>query len=170
MQEGPPPFEGSTLDEARQYVEGVRWDGGYCPCCGQNVKVYKRSLNTPMTKLLIWLVETFLKNGQQHYINVHKFPFIQGRRGGGDFAKLQFWGLIEQEPVPDEVDAKHSGEWRPTKAGIQFVQGNIKAAKYVMVYLNDVVGTSEEEVTVQEALKKKFSFAEVMSGNANYLL
>jgi len=166
----PATFEGTTLEEARDFVDGIKWDGGFCPCCRQRVQVYKRHLNAPMAKLLIYLVHQYMKGGQQSYINVHTFPMIQGRRGGGDYAKLVHWGLIEAEPNEDPETKTHSGSWRPTKAGIMFVQGQTQQPKFVLLYLNDVVGQAEDEINISGALKKPFSFSDIMTGNASYLV
>ena len=42
----PAPRPGLThTDSIRQVVMCLEGDGGECPCCGQNIKVYRRKLN-----------------------------------------------------------------------------------------------------------------------------
>lgn len=155
-----------TVTHAQAYVRSHREDGVVCPCCGQYCKVYHRTLNSAMAQFLIWLVLEYEKRTScvsgNVWINVNDGPLIQNRKGGGDFAKLRYWGLIEQMANEDETK-RTSGYWRPTQTGIDFVYDKVTVPKKVRLYLNEPIGFAEERVTIQNALGTKFNYQELMA-------
>lgn len=151
-----------TLADAITFVNVGRDAGVTCPCCGQYCKVYHRALNAPMVRFLIWLVKEFESRGDaKTWVNVNDGPLIQHRKGGGDFAKMVHWGLIEQMANIDDTK-RSSGYWRPTQSGIDFVYNKIDVPKKVLLYLNEPVGYSAAHITVREALGTKFNYRELM--------
>lgn len=135
--------------------------GALCPCCGQVCKVYKRHINSPMARFLIWLVRSYEE--LPRWIHLKQFPMIQNRRGGGDYGKLVHWGLIEQKPNHDEPDKRTSGEWRPTPKGIEFVHRRISVPDAVFLYDNIRQGFSDIKIDIDFALGQEFSYQELMS-------
>lgn len=157
----------TTLIEAKAEVLAGRDDGVACPCCGQYCKVYQRTLNSAMARFLIWLVLEYEHrwtddHGGHLWISVNDGPLIQNRKGGGDFAKLRYWGLIEQMANDDDTK-RTSGYWRPTSIGIAFAHDRITVPKQVKLYLNDPIGFSEERVSIRDALGTKFDYQELMA-------
>ena len=148
-----------TLVDARAYVRANRGEGVECPCCDQYARVYERSLNYAMARFLIWLVKAY--ESCARWWSVNDGPLIQNRKGGGDFAKMEHWGLIISCPNEDSTK-RMSGFWRPTKRGIDFVYRRIQVPVRIHLYHNQVVGWSPEMTTVVEALGKKFDYAELM--------
>lgn len=151
-----------TVAEARAIVMRNREEknGTTCPCCDQNCKVYPRSLNAPMARLLIWLVNSY--EGHPRWYNVHEFPLIQGRRGGGDFAKMVYWGLIEEREKDEGQDQRTSGFWRPTERGIDFVHRKISVRRKAMIYNKGKLRHEGERIDIVDALGEDFSYDELM--------
>jgi len=156
-----PEGQGPLLSEARREVVEGREDGISCPCCDQYVRVYRRKLNKPMARLLLWLVRRHEKDPR--WYNVHEFPLIQGRRGGGDFAKLAHWGLVEEGRLDDEDGTRRtSGIWVPTSKARQFVAGALRVPSHVHLYNNHPVGFSDTPISIRDALGEEFSYADLM--------
>ena len=158
----------STVQEARVVVYAFLDAGSDCPCCGQYARMYRRALYDKMAAWLIWCVQAHDPE-QTPWLHVNEGPVLQNRKGGGDFAKLAHWGLIEERPRDDDVDHKRSsGYWRPTERGIQFANGLITVPSHVFLYDNrvqcqvGVEGFSPETTTIFAALGKRFDYAELM--------
>ena len=149
----------SSLESAENYVLENRCSGVECPCCGQYCKIYERSLNYAMARFLIWLVRSYL--GCRRWWGVNEGPVIQHRKGGGDFAKMEHWGLIVSRPN-DDPKKRMSGHWKPTEKGIDFVYGRIYLPAKVHLYNNQAVAWSSEVINIVDALGKKFDYRELM--------
>jgi hypothetical protein len=147
--------DSSTLLEARTWLrERALKDGARCPCCNQLAKVYKRPIHSAMARALIQLYNA-APEGDWVYL-----PEIGGR--GGDASKLRYWGLIQEEQTL-RPDGGRAGYWRVTRRGGQFVRGEITVPKYAHVYDGRCLGTTGDPVTVQDALGKRFNYAELMA-------
>lgn len=157
----PQPSKGPHLFELRAEVMAQIEDGITCPCCGQYCRLYKRKLNAPMACALIWLVLR-KTDTKKDWINIHESPLFQGRRVGGDFAKLEHWRLIESKLNEDETK-RCSGLWRPTEKGVAFVEKRITVPAKVHLYNNVIHGWSEEHITIIDALGEKFDYGELMN-------
>lgn len=135
--------------------------GTPCPCCGQICKLYRRHINAPMARFLIWLVRSYEQNPR--WVHLKQFPMIQNRRGGGDYGKLMHWGLVEQKPNTDDPDKRTSGEWRPTPKGIEFARQRISIPEALFLYDNVLQGFSDKKTDIVGALGQEFSYQELMS-------
>lgn len=111
-------------------------DGISCPCCGQHVQVYRRSVYARMAECLLWLVKEHRARGLE-WVSLKSGPVFRG----GDNTKLLYWKLIEKHPVTTDL-------YRPTKLGIDFSQRKVAIPKYAFVYDGKVQGFSEETVTI----------------------
>ena len=150
----------NTVDEAKKYLRQNYEKGTECPCCNQFVKLYKRKITSSMARCLINLVQKFDKTKDYVW---YEDIFSVLRIYGGDFSKLQYWGLIENKPKDEDgKDTRSSGFWKPTLQGIQFVIGTLKVPKYALVYNNKVQGFSPNKESVEDALGSKYSYNEVM--------
>jgi hypothetical protein len=153
----------NELNEAKALVNKYLEDGIKCPCCGQLCKMYKRTLNAQMARALIWLVFKFEK--EKRWYNINEFPLIQGRHGGGDFAKLSFWDLINEKKKDNtDGDKRTSGFWMPSQLGISFVNQESRVPRQVYLFDNKVYGWSYDTITIRDALGNKFSYHELMAG------
>lgn len=149
----------NELEIARDMVMTNLEKGVECPCCGQLCKLYKRALNAQMARFLIWIVKEHERDPR--WINIHESIVIQGRRGGGDFAKLAHWDLLEEKPNTDDSQ-RTSGYWRPTLRGNDFVYNKVIVPSHVYIFDNHIHGFSETFVTIFDALGKAFNYAELM--------
>jgi len=161
-------LDNATATEAKTYVKAHVHAGVLCPSCDRYAKVYRRTVNGAMVALLIWLKEK--DQAESKWYNIHEFPLIQGRRGGGDFAKLAYWGLLKSyeqacelpnQPAPP--NGLSSGRWRITLRGIEFVNGDTHIPKYANVYNKSLLGFSGESVGIETCKGTNFSYEELMS-------
>jgi len=134
--------------------------GTTCPVCNQHVKLYKVRVNAQMAKSLIKLYK--LSRGNTTIFYHHEEIGIENKVGGA-WAKLRWWGLIEEQPK-DKADKnkRTSGSWRITDKGVKFVEGKLKVAKYVKLYNQSYYGYEGDGVSIIDALGKKFSYSELM--------
>lgn len=153
-----PEFE--TLEEAKAFIRENWEKGTACPCCGQLVKLYKRNIYAVMAADLIRLYHL----DQSKYHHIGKFS-NKNRSGGGDFAKLVYWGLVEEEPKPaDDKKKRTSGMWRITEAGKSFAERRLRVPKYAQVYNGKLLGLTGDRVMIDDALGDKFDYDKLMKG------
>ncbi len=155
-----------TLAEAKaEFFEGARGKGAICPCCGQFGKVYKRKIHSGMAAILV-LLYRHQNLGFVHVLTLLSSsvsPAVAAHIGGGDFAKLRFWGFIEEKQVATKKGRMQgNGEWRITGEGARFVEGSIETPKYIWLYNDSFLGFHGEQVSIYDALGEKFSYAELM--------
>ena len=147
------------LSEARKEVMDALDDGIICPCCDKYVRQYKRKFNSTMARSLIWLVNTHreLSDG---WVDV---PYLAPRWlvQTNQLPTVRWWGLIERHPSTDSA-TKHSGLWRPTAAGIAFVNRESRIIASAITYNGNVTGFTGDEIDIEDALGEKFNYAEIM--------
>lgn len=108
-------------------------EGMLCPCCKRLAKVYKRRINAGMVRALLDMVRATPK------LPVERNGFVkvgmdgEVKTAGGDYSKLQWWGLIEPLPGENyrEDGSTRIGFWKVTQAGHLFVRGEASVRKYV---------------------------------------
>lgn len=132
--------------------------GGECPCCGQHAQVYRRSIYKRMAKVMLWLVDEFQKTGE--WITLKEGPLFRG----GDNAKLAYWNLVQTRTLRRTIEGhtRSSGQWMPTPSGIRFAKKKGVVPKYAYVYNGEVVGYSEEMVTIADCLEGDFDYSEIL--------
>ena len=147
-----------TITEAKQYLR-ENWEKGVdCPCCNQLVKLYQRPITGSM---VTWLIELYKlsKGGNGVYFHITKI----GTDGEGDFAKLQYWGLIaEQEKDPSDTKKRTSGFWTITEKGKNFVEGKITVPSHIKIFNNKQYGFNGSQVYISDCLGNKFNYRELM--------
>lgn len=147
-----------TLEDAKQYTR-EHWEKGVrCPCCDQLVKLYKRPLYSTIAADLIRLYK--LNHSEYHHI-----AKILGnnRSGGGDFAKLIYWELVEElEKDPEDTTARTSGMWKITQKGKDFVKDMVNVPSHALIYDGRFLGFTKETIDIKQALGKKFDYEELM--------
>lgn len=147
------------MSEAREFIKVHAYDtkGTHCPCCKNFVKSYRRPLNHDMARFVIMLVRVFERTGD--WVDITSFNFR-----GGDYAKAEFWGLVEHKPNTDDPEKKESGMWKPTKLGQKVAYKLESIPKYAHLNWNgEFEGHSGPNIFIDQALKKKFNYAELMS-------
>mgnify|MGYP000306415011 CR=1 FL=1 len=147
------------LEEAKQHLRENWIEGTECPCCGQFVKKYKTNLNSSMVYALILIAKA--PDGwlhvEDHFVDI-------GCKLKGVHGKLKHWGLIRQKPNDDQPEKNKTGYWRITQKGRDFVNNIVTVPQYVWLFNNKQYGFSENHVTIQQALGKKFNYEELMNG------
>lgn len=147
-----------TLHSIKKWLKDHFENGVECPACGQNVKVYKRKLNSGMAYFLINLYK-LNKKDPENYFHASN---VLGKSFSMDYAVLRHWKLIEEKPNDDKTKRK-SGYWKITDQGKDFVKGLISVRTHVHLYNNHVVGFSDENLDIETALGNKFNYKELLS-------
>jgi len=162
-QEGSP--EGlQTIREAKVFLRENYGKGTNCPCCNQFVKLYKRSFNTGMAVSLIYIRNITNQRKTVGWFNIQKE--FAGRykcnANQMDYIQLHRWGMIEPKPNSLDPTKKDSGLWRITAKGIKFVYGFHTVQQYASVYDNKTIEFTGKFINIEEALKNKFDYKELM--------
>ncbi len=145
-----------------QWHTTIHGDGGECPTCERFGKVYSRGLNDTMAKSLEWLYDQNTKQGVRTWINVPSTAPAEVIRTN-QLPSLRWWGLVERElPAPGSKQ-KHSGNWRVTLRGADFVEGKMLVPKKVMTYNGEAVGYSDEQTDITSCHKASFDINDVMT-------
>jgi predicted transcriptional regulator len=147
----------SSLEKTRQYLRDNYEDGCICPACKQNVKLYPRMVGATQARALILLNQLSKGNTWVHIREIVTRINVQG-----DFAKMIYWGLIEEQQN-DSEKKKNSGLWKITEKGVKFINNEITIAKYANVYNSQLLGFSEGHITIEDSLGKKFNYTELLN-------
>lgn len=143
------PTDNWSLGDSKDWLRARIDDGERCPCCTQFAKVYVRRLHRGMAKALIHMYRNRDAN-DMFDITKHLDTNL------GDTSKLRYWELI------DRADDDPAGVWTVTYKGKQFVRGLITVPSHVKVYDGRFRGLTGNQITIQQALGKGFSYDELM--------
>lgn len=153
-----------TLKEAKQVLR-ENWKKGIdCPCCGQFVHLTRVSFHSSMAKVLILLYKYGAKyQNAEGYIHIENFLVEQGSKIKGVHSKLELWGMLERQPNTDDPTKKHSGYWKLTKKGIDFVEELITVPYATFTYNKKQYGfDNAKQIGLREALGTKFNYGEIL--------
>lgn len=145
-----------SISEAKEFLRENFEKGCKCPACDQFVKLYKRNLSANMARAII-LISRAPTINQNGWVDIRSVDLRNG-----DYARLRFWGLIEQRKNQD-TKKKDSGIWRVTHEGMKFINDQIRVPSHVYVYDNKIIKWSDELVNIRQALKKSFDYNKLMS-------
>jgi len=151
-------------DALKPHVHGA---GVICPCCLQLVKLYEREITVSMAYVAILLHRHFVES--QAWLHVPEYLSNLSKIGsavrGGDWAKLRYWGLIEEKPEDKRKDgSRRSGYYKMTERGHQFVKGEIKVPRSILLYNEHFLGYGKGEVGIRDCLGKEFDYDDLMAG------
>lgn len=152
------PDDSWTLGATRDWLRERAERGAKCPCCTQFTKVYRRKVNAAMARALILMWKEG-DLGRRLYVHV---PSIDPTRGG-DVAKMEYWGLIEEERAI-RIDGGRAGYWRVTRRGEDWIEGKVTIPKYARVYDGKLLSLSGPAVGIHEALGDWFRLDDLMEG------
>lgn len=150
-----------TILEAKAFLNENYKQGAVCPCCNQLVKEYKRTI---YARIAVYLISLYKLNSVEpdRFFSVAEIGAIFG---GGDFAKLSYWGLIEEQPKdPLDTSVRTSGFWRITPLGNRYVQGQEAVSKYIHLLNGGLRKYSGPKQYIESALGKKFNYEQLMKG------
>ena len=143
-------------EDTKAFLRANYEKGCRCPACDQHVKLYKRPLGAGMARSLI-LISKGPKIGASGWVDIKSIDVR-----GGDYAKLRYWGLLEQRPNADPK-TKDSGVWRVTQKGLKFINDQIRVPSHAHVYNDKVRAFSDVDVNIRQALGKAFDYSQLMS-------
>lgn len=146
-----------TIQDVKDFLNQNYKDGCQCPACGQNVKQYKRKLNSGMARVLIAM---YMHGDGFFHVKDHLRE--KGIKNTHDWTLMRYWKLIE-EPLDSSVGQK-VGLWKITERGKMFVRGTIIVQKHIYLLNNNFRGFSEEETNIREAIGDHFDYSELMNG------
>lgn len=151
-----------TLGQLKVWLRSRANDGAICPLCEQNVKVYRRKINSGMARSLIAIYQASMRNGNAGLGWVHVPTEISAR--SREEGKLAYWNLVEEERTL-RPDGGRAGYWRVTRIGELFLKYQCTVPKYARVYNGRVLSLDpSEQVTIKDALGTKFDYSELMAG------
>lgn len=159
----------NTIEEAKQFLRENFEDGCHCPCCGQNVKLYRRSINAGLALFLIQFNKVWeCKTGDERLEGVHVSEIIGTNmvingKNCSHYSTLMHWGLIQRVFKSDHEKVRTSGYWRLTDEGAAFVQNKLRVPKYVMTFDGTVESCSDNVLSIEECLGKDFDYRELIS-------
>lgn len=150
------------LSEAKKrFKKMIAEDGGDCPCCGRWGKIYKYKVNATMARGLMWMYSV---SPLGEWVNIQeRGPKWLLRSKSLSTAK--HWGLIERLELDDEEnkDTRHSGVWRLTLRGREFVKNKTLIEEHVFIFDDRIVKFSKSMASIVDCLGKKFSYTELMN-------
>lgn len=161
---------GASLEDAKKWLRVRFGKGATCPCCAQFVKLYKRSLSKSSAYVLLLMECYFRGDSVEEWLHVPSYiaemVSDNPRRAAavrGDWAKMKFWGLIEEKPDVRADGSPRVGYWKMTQLGRQFARRQVKVPAHIYIYNGELLPrTVEEMITIDDALGKDFSYAEIM--------
>jgi hypothetical protein len=150
-----------TIREAQSLLRDSARNGGDCPCCGQRYQLHRRKLNSGMAATLVWLVQYYAKH--RDWVHVQEIAPRHVVRSN-EIGKLVHWDLVQLRPKQPDQKSKTSGMWKPKRDGVEFALDHIEVSKYVYLYNNEIVGFSDEMISIAAALGDHFDYDELMRG------
>lgn len=154
------PAEGSksqwTVGEARDWLRARSLKGVKCPCCQQDVKVYRRKLYSSLARALIFMYRN------RDADNCFRITSAIETKNG-DTAKLRHWGLIGPDPQG------RAGTWQITPKGEAFARGRVRVLSHVEIYNKQLLDVNGDEITIRDALGRKFDYDELMGTDGTAL-
>lgn len=159
-------FVGTTIAEGKQFLKDNWEKGCKCPLCTQNVKKFRRKLNSGMARCLIAMlkVESLGRCDADGWMHVnHELTKLGLSATDLEAGKLAGWGFMEARGDQGER-SKTSGYWRLTEKGRAFARRQITVPDHVYVFNGTYYGVDGPEIDIVAALGNHFDYAEMMAG------
>ena len=137
------------IDEAKALVQSViagEAEEIDCPCCGQHVAIRRQNMTGKLAAWLIALIRIWDQAGRV-WIKKSEDKVLDRFRGG-DYAKLEYWGLIERHP-------SKAGLWRPTRNGVDYAKNRSVLPPTAISYDDTVYRYEGDPVRISAAFKNK---------------
>lgn len=151
------PTKKEIIQELKQETRTKAAEKGCeCPVCGQNVKIYKRKINSILAKQLLL---AFKKHGLE-WFHIRDMEYFTT-----DWAVLQHFNLIFPKPHNiGDGGKKTSGYWRITKNGRLFCLRDHFVFSHALIFNNTRLDFAGKLVTIDDCLGEKFDYKELMEG------
>lgn len=132
---------------------------GYtCSHCGSYVKLYRRSMNSNMAVALL----TLYRYAPNIFVKVEDLLLKHNRGRCGDFSYLKWYNLIEPQKGQRSDGSGRNGYYRITAFGMLFCESKATVSSKFIIMHNSLKGFGGEEITIKDALGKKFNYNELM--------
>ena len=115
-----------------------------------------------MALFLLKLVKVWEKRGG--WIDVRKDERFRDCTRNGNYAYLLHWGVVEQRPNEDNTAKRTSGEWKPTRKGVEYVYGREALPTHVYIFDNKVQAWEDSQAFIDASLGSKFDYEKFMRG------
>jgi len=113
----------------------------YCTCCGASMKSYHHALSSGLVSALIKSIK-FVQEDNKNLFHLQNDLTSLTKNEYNNFQKLRFHGLVAK--------TDKAGYWLITKRGGMFLRGEMAVPKTVQTFRNEVIGHSEETVTIRD--------------------
>lgn len=160
-----PPAEPTLADARARFFRELEEGPAVCSCCDRLASKDVRQIHSTMGLGLIVLS----KLGGEERRPVHVRELVERLRRLGttnpaaDFAKLRWWGLIEDPGIPPEEGQKSAGFWVLTDRGRDFVAGAATVPAKVVRWNKETEGFEGERVSIRDVLGDRFNYDELMA-------
>ena len=149
------PSDKLKISEFRESIKGD-YTGKICPTCNRLAKEKKVKLNKSLCLSLLHALKYYRYTENidaLDYFNVREL-FSENKHFISDFAKLQFWDLIEAKgKLVDGVFQKERNMFRISENGIKYAQREIAVPIYAIIYDGAVEGHQlQPYATIEEIL------------------
>jgi len=132
---------------------------GYtCEHCGSFVKMYRRSLNSNMALAILLLYKFNIRD----WVKVEDFLIKSGHKRCGDFSYLVHYGLLEKKQGDRSDGSSRNGFYKLTGRGLLFCEGKLMVQEKFLILHGGLKGFEGKEISIKEALGKKFDYSELM--------
>jgi hypothetical protein len=149
------------LGQARAFLRERMNDGVDCPCCGRLVKSYKFTILGTMAATLMWIVAK-AKQTKEPWVHLNNPEAPAWVKADRNYPRLSYWNLVVAREQEEKNEKRCSGYWKATQLGVEFVYNRTKVPKYVLAYNNIPYEESIETVSIQDVMKKKFNYEEML--------
>ena len=159
-----------SITAARAWLLARRPKGAVCPCCDQFSKQYARPFTKSMAYVLLLVARYYRTHSAKEWLHIPSFiaEMAAGtpRRAAavrGDWAKMVHWGLLEQKSGVRTDLSPRLGYYRLTDRGRKFALRKLMVPSHVLIYNKQKLPyPAPRMITIDDALKKAFSYAEIM--------
>ena len=150
----------SDIEKTRRQIRKQANDGGtICPVCDQHVKVYRRKVNSSMTRGLIAAYRAY----GTRFGYLQDVRRTEGETDNREESKLRYWGLMQEEDAW-RPDGGRAGYWRVTDKGEMWIRKLTTVPKYAVIYNGECLRLEGQQIDISEALGDKFNYRELMNG------
>lgn len=135
-------------------------DGVNCPCCDGLAKVYPRTFNKTMARILVQMYLWDHDEPSRFRHVKEEWPYKFGTFNP-EYARMVDLGLIEEPDEARDDGNPNTGYHRITHKGIRFVRGEVTIARRVFCYKGNVIEEDEGRITISDAMKRPFHYREL---------
>lgn len=145
------------LSRAKAKVKAESGKGLVCPCCLRFIKTYQRPINS---RQAVAMINLYKHTAPGEFAHLTKFG-----DPSNEISKLRYWALVEEQVhlLTKPSGKRHSGCWRLTPLGRQFVEHKTLIPKYAVVHLGVLLWLLEKPMTsIHTVLGDAFNYKKLM--------